>query len=140
MTFEERSAWAYALIAITGPIVYFSALFARAAGTVISETPYVDLLLFWAIGFPIVASIVCAILISMIWHHGRNKKDQRDKDIDRHGEYVAGGTLAVSMLVPFGLTLANIDQFWIANAMYLAFVLSALVGAIVKIIAYRRGL
>jgi hypothetical protein len=76
----------------------------------------------------------------MIWHHGRNKKDQRDKDIDRHGEYVAGGTLGVAMLVPFGLTLATAEHFWIANAMYLAFVLSALVGAIVKIIAYRRGL
>jgi hypothetical protein len=140
MTFEQRSAWAYALIAIAGPIVYFSSLVSRAAGSPISETPYVDLMLFWAIGFPIVASIVCAILISMIWHHGRNKKDQRDKDIDRHGEYIAGGTLGVAMLAPFALTLASAEHFWIANAMYLAFVLSALVGAIVKIVAYRRGL
>ena len=38
------------------------------------------------------------------------------------------------------LTLAEFEYFWIANAMYLVFVLSALVGAAVKLIAYRRGI
>ena len=44
------------------------------------------------------------------------------------------------MVVPFVLTLAEFEYFWIANAMYLVFVLSALVGAAVKLIAYRRGI
>ena len=43
------------------------------------------------------------------------------------------------MVVPFVLTLAESDYFWIANAMYLAFVLAAVVGAAVKLVAYRRG-
>jgi hypothetical protein len=43
------------------------------------------------------------------------------------------------MLVPFGLAMAEGDHFWIANAIYLAFVLSALTASVVKIVAYRRG-
>ena len=49
----------------------------------------------------------------------------RDRDIGRFGEYFAGTVLGVGMVVPFVLTLAEFDYFWIANAMYLAFVLSA---------------
>jgi hypothetical protein len=44
------------------------------------------------------------------------------------------------MVVPFALTLAEFEYFWIANAMYLAFVLAALIGAVAKLVAYRRGL
>ena len=44
------------------------------------------------------------------------------------------------MVVPFVLTLAEVDWFWIANAMYLAFVTAAVVGAAVKLVAYRRGI
>jgi hypothetical protein len=44
------------------------------------------------------------------------------------------------MLVPFGLAMAEFEYFWIANAIYLAFVVSALTASVVKIAAYRRGL
>jgi len=69
-----------------------------------------------------------------------DKSDERDKDIKRFGEYVGGIVLAIGMLVPFGLALAESESFWIANAMYLAFVLSALTSSVVKVVAYRRGL
>ena len=62
-----------------------------------------------------------------------------DRDVGRFGEYFAGTILGIGMVVPFVLTLAEFEYFWIANAMYLVFVLSALVGATVKLIAYRRG-
>ncbi len=31
------------------------------------------------------------------------------------------------------------DYFWIANALYLSFVVAMVVSAVVKIVAYRRG-
>ncbi|MFD2762840.1 hypothetical protein [Micromonospora eburnea] len=37
------------------------------------------------------------------------------------------------------MALADRDQFWIANVIYLGFVLSAVVGSAAKIVAYRRG-
>ena len=60
-------------------------------------------------------------------------------DIGRYGEYVAGGVLGVGMLVPFGLTLAEAGYFWIANAMYVAFLASSLAGIGSKLVGYRRG-
>ena len=69
----------------------------------------------------------------------RHDADVRDRDVGRFGEYFAGTVLGVAMIVPFALALAEVDWFWIANAMYLAFVTSAVVGATVKLVAYRRG-
>jgi hypothetical protein len=37
------------------------------------------------------------------------------------------------------MALAEVDHFWIANALYLAFVLGAVSGAVARIWAYRRG-
>ena len=37
------------------------------------------------------------------------------------------------------MAMAEADHFWIANVIYLAFVLSAILGSIAKIVAYRRG-
>ena len=67
------------------------------------------------------------------------KADQRDKEVNRLGEYVGGIVLAVGMIVPFGLAMAEAQHFWIANAMYLAFVVGTLTGTSVKLVAYRRG-
>ena len=46
----------------------------------------------------------------------------------------------MGMIVPFVLAVAEVDYFWIANAIYLAFALATLVGTSVKLVAYRRGL
>jgi hypothetical protein len=43
------------------------------------------------------------------------------------------------MVWPFILVLVGADHFWIANAMYLVFVVQAVVGAVIKLLAYRRG-
>ena len=64
----------------------------------------------------------------------------RDKDINRFGGYVGGMVLAVAMAVPFGLAMAKADPFWIANAMYAAFVVWALASTMVRLVAYRRGI
>jgi hypothetical protein len=38
------------------------------------------------------------------------------------------------------LCAVSADLFWIANTMYLGFAVSALVGGVARVIAYRRGL
>jgi hypothetical protein len=38
------------------------------------------------------------------------------------------------------MAMARWDQFWIANVLYLGFVLSAVGGSVMKLVAYRRGL
>jgi hypothetical protein len=95
----------------------------------------------WTIAIAIALSIVGRIAVAAAAKPSEaDKSDARDKEINRFGEYVGGVVLAVSMLLPFGLAMAEVDHFWIANAMYAAFVLSALVSSPIKLIAYRRGL
>jgi len=38
------------------------------------------------------------------------------------------------------MALARWDYFWIANVIYLGFVLSAVAGSVVKLAGYQRGL
>ena len=71
-------------------------------------------------------------------------KDQRDREINRLGDHIAQSFLiigAVTALCFAMIDVAMIDValFWITNAIYLGFVLSAILGSIAKIIACRRG-
>jgi hypothetical protein len=43
-------------------------------------------------------------------------------------------------LLPLGLAIAEFEQFWIANAIFLAGVVAAVGSSIAMIVAYRRGL
>ncbi|MDG4772370.1 hypothetical protein [Solwaraspora sp. WMMD792] len=83
--------------------------------------------------------MVVRIVVEMAAPSETYQIDVRDKDINRRGDYVAGLILSVGMVLPLGLTLAELDHFWIVNAIYAVFVVSMSVGAIVKIVAYRRG-
>ena len=38
------------------------------------------------------------------------------------------------------MAMAKVDYFWIANVIYLGFVLWAVGGSVLKLVAYRRGL
>jgi hypothetical protein len=47
---------------------------------------------------------------------------------------VAGAAAALVM------AMAKVDYFWIANVIYLGFVLWAVAGSVLKLVAYQRGL
>lgn len=138
MTFEEKGKWVYLVSSIVGFMVYASIILSRAQDMPIAEVPYVSTLL-WVIGIGIVVTIVGQIAIAISKPSEADKKDERDKNINRFGEYVGGIVLGFAMIVPFGLALAEFDHFWVANAMYSALLLAAVVSSIVKIVAYRRG-
>jgi hypothetical protein len=43
------------------------------------------------------------------------------------------------MILPFGLALTEAPYFWIANAMYVVFVIAGISAAAAKLVLYRRG-
>jgi hypothetical protein len=47
--------------------------------------------------------------------------DQRDKEIYRFGEYVGQSFLVIGGVAALVVAMAEVDHFWIANALYLAF-------------------
>jgi hypothetical protein len=138
MSFEEKGTWLYAVIAVALPVIYFATILGQLPNTTVTEIDYQGLLLA-AIGATIALAIVGMIVIAIASPSDAGKADQRDKEINRLGEYVGGIVLAIGMVVPLGLALAEAPHFWIANAMYLMFSLAALVGTTVKLVLYRRG-
>ena len=138
MSYEEKGQWVYIVVVAVGYGAYLIQLFARAGATPLSEVDYVPIML-WTIGASIAGAIVGRILVEVARPSDDYSSDVRDRDIGRFGEYVAGTLLGIGMVVPFILAITEVDHFWIANAMYLVFALSAIVGAAIKLFAYRRG-
>ncbi|HEX5542380.1 MAG TPA: hypothetical protein VFX60_12615 [Micromonospora sp.] len=138
MAFEEKRAWVMALVAVVAYAAYAVIVLGRADGSPLVEAPYAATLL-WSVGGAIGASILLHIVISIVSPEGANEKDQRDKEIHRLSEYIGQSFLAIGGVAALGMALAQWDHFWIANVVYLCFVLSAVVGSVAKIVAYRRG-
>ncbi len=139
MSYEEKGTWVYLVVSLGTYVAYVAVILGRAQDVPLTEVPYIAAML-WAIGLAIVLAIVGSIVIAITKPSEADKKDARDRDINRFGEYVGGLVLGVAMVVPLVLSMAERDHFWIANAIYAGFVVSALVGASVKLVAYRRGL
>ena len=139
MSYGEKGVWVYLTVAIGTFTVYAALIVGRAGGAALAEVPYVSTLL-WTIGAGMVLSMVVRGAVDRAHAGQPHRSDARDRDIDRHGERVGGIGVAVGMLVPFVLALTEADHFWIANAIYAAFILQAVVSSVVKLVAYRRGL
>jgi hypothetical protein len=151
MSYEERGQWVYLIANVLALGAYGTFVLGRAGSLPLANEVYVAAML-WTIGIAIAISIAGRITVEIAARIAGEMAgevasdtdnytaDVRDRDIGRFGEYVAGIVLGIGMVVPFALTLATFDHFWIANAIYLVFALSAFVGTVVKLVAYRRGI
>ena len=139
MSFAEKGTWIYLVVNVLTLGAYLVIVLGQAGTIALVDVDYVPPML-GAIGAAIVLTIIGRVAIEVARPSESHTPDVRDREIDRHGEYVGGTILAVGMLLPFGLTLAEVAHFWIGNAIYLVFSLSAFVGTAIKIVAYRRGI
>ncbi len=139
MSSQERSAWVMVVVATAVYAIYIAVVLGQASRMPLTTVDYVPIML-WAIGGSIVASIVLTILWSFFTPRDSGKTDTRDREIGRYGEYTGRWVLIAGAAAGLILAMAKADYFWIANILYLGFVLSAILGSIVKIVAYRRGL
>lgn len=139
MSYEEKGTWVYLVIAVVGYTVYLSLVLPQvAAGVAVEDVDYVPVML-WTIGGAIVATIVLRILVEIVFPSESTKGDVRDRDIDRLGTRVGSSFVVIGALGALVLAMLEADWFWIANIIYLCFVLSALLESITRLVAYRRG-
>ncbi|WP_110241820.1 hypothetical protein [Nocardioides gilvus] len=127
---EEQRAWVYGLVAAVVPVVYFAVVLSRVPDTPVSEIDYV---------WPLLIAIGAGIVLNALLAPQPKKKDERDKEVGRVGGRVAFIVMSALTVIPLALAMLRVDQFWIANTLYLAFVLSAVTESLVRIVAYRRG-
>ena len=139
MSYEEKGTWVYLVIAVVGYTVYLALVLPQLLGGVpVEDVDYVPVML-WTIGGAIVVTIVLRILVEIVFPSESTKGDVRDRDIDRLGTRVGSSFVVIGALGALVLSMLEAEWFWIANVIYLCFVLSALLESITRLVAYRRG-
>jgi cell division protein FtsW (lipid II flippase) len=138
MPSEEKRAWIMAVVTIASYAVYLAIILGRAESTELTQVSYVSTML-WTIAASITASILLNILVGTASPKGAKRKDSRDQEINRLGEYIGQSFVVIGGVTVLIMAMVKVDYFWIANAIYLAFVLSSILASVTKLVAYRRG-
>jgi len=143
MVYHERAAWAGLVASVLTLAFYITAVLLQADGGDLTSVDWFPLML-WTIG----GGIIVTIVVTIVWGIFAGIRDRdaaiagdiRDRDINRLGGRVESGFLTIAGLAVIVLCAVGAHVFWIANAMFLGFAVSAFVGGIARVIAYRRGL
>ncbi len=149
MPFEEKLTWVGLVVAVVVPVAYVVTMLGRLGDVSAADISYQWPLLI-AIGASVVLTVVGSILAGIgtgISAELRGKsasdeidrKDERDKQISRHGDLVGFYVSSGGMVGVLALTMLEYEYFWIASTLYLSFAVGTLVGSVVKLVAYRRG-
>lgn len=143
MVYEERNAWAGLIVAVIAIPVYVTLVLQQAGDGPVTDVDWLPLML-WTIGSGIVATIAVSIVWGMLAGardpDGVGRSDIRDRDISRMGARVEQAFVVIAGLGVIALCAVGADVFWIANTMYAGFAVSAVVGSVARVVAYRRGL
>jgi len=128
MAHQEKRAWIMLVVTLVVYPAYVVIVLRNAADGPLVDVAYASTLL-WSID----------IATSMGTPRSEYKADARDKEIARVGDLTGQSLLVVGAVAAMVLAMLDTDQFWIANVLYLGFVLSALLGSLAKIAGYRDG-
>ncbi|GEL46706.1 hypothetical protein CHO01_18220 [Cellulomonas hominis] len=137
MSYQEKNTWAFGVIAVLGYGIYVAVVLGRADGGPLTEVAYAGPMLA-SIGAAVLAGIVAGIVLGAA-SPDRAVRDEREREIERLGEHVGQAFLVLGGLGGLALALLEADPFWIANVLYLGFVLSAVLSAVARLVAFRRG-
>ena len=137
MSYIERNTWLFGFIAIGGYLVYLALIFTQ--GVPLDQAAYVVPMIA-TIGGAIVVGIVGGIVLAIVTGaDNKGNPDVRDKEIEHFGERVGNSFVVIGALGALVLAWLEVGHFWIANELYLAFVISGVTSAMARLGAYRRG-
>ena len=139
MSYDEKGTWVYLVTSAGAYLAYVLIILSRVQHAPVAQVPYVAALL-WTSGASVVASMVGRTLVETARPSDSRHGDVRDKEIYRFGEYASRWFLVAGAAAALIMAMAKWEYFWIANVIYLGFVLWAVAGSAIKLVAYRRGL
>ena len=98
MSYEEKGAWVYLVTSAGAYLIYLVIILGRVQSTPVAQVPYAWVLLWTAVA-SVVAATVGRTLAGAASPRDSRRKDVRDKEIYRFGEYasrwfVIGGAAA----------------------------------------------
>ncbi|WP_229069124.1 hypothetical protein [Actinoplanes sp. DH11] len=138
MTHKEKQAWIRLTTAILGYTGYLAVVLARSGGQGWERTPYAAALII-SIGGAVVAAVAAEAVLAALAPKASRATDDRDREIGRLGDHVGQAFVVIGSITAMILAITGTDPFWIANVIYLGFVLSAVLGGITKVVVYRVG-
>jgi hypothetical protein len=136
VTHLERRAWTRMVAAAVSYTVYVVIILSRSGGHPLTRTSYAATLL-WTLAISGVLSTVGETALGTAFR-GPRVVDDRDRQIGRLGDYTGLTFVVIGAVAAMLMAMASWDRFWIANVIYLCFALSAVLGGITKVIAYRK--
>ena len=150
MPFEEKMSWVSMVVTVVVAGLYFATAMEQVGEVPVADIAYQPWMLL-AIGAAIVLMIVGAIVMAIgtavsaeVTGNGSaddiDRTDERDASIGSRGNVFAFYVTSAGALGALALAMLEYEYFWIANALYLTFVVAALVSDGVKIHAYRWGM
>ena len=139
MSYEEKGVWAYLFSSAGAYVAYLAIVVPRLVHTPAAHVSYLVPLLLTTLASVFIATVVRSAL-EVARPSDSSKADVRDRDIARFGGYASRWCVVGGATAGFFGALVHWDYFWIANVIYLGFVLWAVVGSVVRLVAYRRGL
>lgn len=140
MSYVEKNTWLFGAIAIAGYATYLVLLFSGLGERELADADYVPLMVGTILG-AIAVGILGGIVLGILTPAGeRTSPDVRDRDIERLGDRVGNSIVVIAALGALVLAWIEAPHFWIANALYLGFVVSALFATAARLGAYRQGI
>jgi uncharacterized membrane protein HdeD (DUF308 family) len=137
MSFREQNAWALLVTTLLAGVAYGVILLPQLRGADVAEVRYQPAML-TTLGVAVVVQILVSIVVAIT--AGRDGgPDERDRAIERFSGQVGHAFVVIAALGALALAMLEAQWFWIANALYLGFMLSGVVEAMARIAAYRRG-
>lgn len=142
MSYEERGTWVYLVVSVGVYAAYVIVVLGRVTDPLTATAYQVPLL--WAIATAILVAIVARIVVEIGAGMARgggvdSRSDARDREIDQRATQHTWIIVALGAVTALLMALAQWPYFWIANVIYLGFVLQAVASSIVKLVLYRRG-
>ena len=135
---QEINAWVLLLVSPATFFTYVGILLSGQGDSALVDSPYEPILL-GAFGLTMVVALFTSF-VTPRFSSEPQKRDVRDDEFERAGGYIGVAPVVVGGLAVLGMAMMEVHHFWIANVMYLSFVLAAVSSALTKIVAYRRGL
>lgn len=138
MSYEEKNTWAYGITTLVFFLIYLAIVLPMIPNRPLSEVPY-QWPMIWTIVGAIVVGIATSIVLSVTSPKNDTHRDIRDKEISRFGDNVGQAMTIIGGVTGLLLALISAEPFWIANTIYLGFVLSGVLSTIARLSAYRFG-
>lgn len=136
-SFEEKSVWIQLACMVIGLAVYF-VIAGRMLAEGVRAMPAYAAVFMVAVAFTVIL-LIAGLVIAAIRRQPEGR-DERDLLISWRAEHNSSWVIAVGVFVAVTCMVFSIDNVWTANLLLLSLGLSEVLGFILQLVYYRRGL